>query len=114
MFRIWAKSKISNAKITQTELEYEGSITLPPEVIRAADIMPGEMVQVLNMNNGSRLETYVIEGDPESRNICLNGPAARKGMVGDRVMVVSYGIGESYEVGPLKVVQLDGENRIKE
>ncbi|MCK5833046.1 aspartate 1-decarboxylase [bacterium] len=111
MFRIWCRSKISNAKLTGVELEYEGSITLPPELIKAADMLPGERVQVVNMNNGDRLETYIIEGSPGSDDILLNGPAARRGMPGDRVMILSYAIGVDNEVGPPKVLFLNGHNK---
>ncbi|MCD6501750.1 aspartate 1-decarboxylase [bacterium] len=112
MFRIWCRSKISNAKLTGVELEYEGSITIPPELIEAADILPGERVQVVNMNNGDRLETYVIEGKRGSGGILLNGPAARRGMPGDRVMILAYAIGSDDEVAPPKLLRLDEKNRI--
>ncbi|RKZ31861.1 aspartate 1-decarboxylase [bacterium] len=114
MFRIWCRTKISNATITGLELDYEGSITLPPELMEAADIKAGEKVQVVNLNNGERLETYVIEGAPETGEILLNGPAARKGMPGDKIMVLSYAIGETSEVGPPKVVFVDDNNRLVE
>lgn len=111
MLRIWCRAKISKATITGLELDYEGSITLPPELMKAADILDGEKVQVVNMNNGDRLETYVIKGKNDGQ-ILLNGPAARRGMPGDRVMIISYAIGEPSEVGPPKVVRVDEENNL--
>jgi len=110
MLRIWCKSKISKATITGAELEYEGSITLSPELMKAADLLAGERVQVVNLNNGERLETYVIEGKQGSGDVILNGPAARKGMAGDRIMILSYAIGNNDEVGPPKYVAVDGNN----
>ena len=112
MIRIWCRSKISKATITGVELDYEGSITLPPELMAAADMLAGERVQVLNMNNGERLETYIIEGKPGSGEILLNGPAAHKGNVGDKVMVLSYALGDSSEIAPPKLVRVDENNRV--
>jgi len=114
MLRIWCRTKISKATITGVYLEYEGSITLPSELMHAADILPGEKVQVVNMNNGERLETYVIEGKKGSGEVQLNGPAARRGMPGDIIMVLVYSIGETSEVGPPRVVTVDSDNRILE
>ena len=111
MFRIWCRSKISKARITGLELDYEGSITLSTELIEAADILPGERVQVVNLNNGNRLDTYVIEGPPGSNEVLLNGPAARKGMVGDLIMVLAYAAGEPEEIKPPIVVHVDENNR---
>ena len=84
------KSKITAATITETELEYEGSITIDEDVMEAAGLVSGEQVHVLNLNNGARVITYVIPGERGSGTICLNGPAARTGLVGDRVTVLSY------------------------
>lgn len=84
------KSKIHRAKITQAELHYVGSITLDPDLMDAANMIEGEKVHVLNINNGERLETYVITGKRGSGQVCINGPAARKMQVGDLVIVVSY------------------------
>jgi aspartate 1-decarboxylase len=84
------KSKIHQVKVTQAELHYVGSITIDPELIEAADMLPGERVQIVNVNNGERLETYIIEGERGSGTICLNGPAARKAQVGDVVIIISY------------------------
>ena len=84
------KSKIHRVKITQAELHYVGSITIDEALMEAADITENEKVQVVNINNGERLETYVIKGLRASGEICLNGPAARKAQVGDTVIIISY------------------------
>jgi aspartate 1-decarboxylase len=84
------KSKIHRAVITEANLNYVGSITIDEDLIDAASIIENEKVQVVNVNNGERLETYVIRGKRGSGICCLNGPAARKGMVGDIVVVISY------------------------
>jgi aspartate 1-decarboxylase len=85
------KSKIHNATVTQADLRYIGSITIDRNLIEQADILPGEKVQVVNNNNGARLETYVIAGERGSGVICLNGAAARLVQVGDTVIIISYG-----------------------
>ncbi len=84
------KSKIHRAKITQAELHYVGSITIDEVLMEAANLIEGEKVQVVNVNNGERLETYVIRGERNSGTVCLNGPAARKAQVGDVVIIISY------------------------
>ena len=84
------KSKIHRAKITQAELHYVGSITLDENLMNAGEIIENQKVQVLNIENGERLETYVIKGEPGSGMVCLNGPAARKVQIGDTVIVVAY------------------------
>jgi len=84
------KSKIHRVKVTQAELHYVGSITIDEDLMEAANIIENEKVQVVNVNNGERLETYVIKGERKSGIICLNGPAARKAQVGDVVIVISY------------------------
>lgn len=86
------KSKIAYAKITATELYYEGSITIDSDIMKAAGLREYEQVQVLNVNNGERLETYVIAGEPGSRIFALNGPAARKAAVGDAVHILTYAL----------------------
>ncbi len=85
------KSKIHRVKITQAELHYVGSITIDEDLMDAADLVENEKVQIVNINNGERLETYVIKGDRGSGEICLNGPAARKAQVGDIIIIISYG-----------------------
>lgn len=84
------KSKIHRVSITQADLNYMGSITIDERLMEAANIVEGEKVQVVNVNNGERLETYVIKGEKDSGTICLNGPAARKAAVGDIVIILSY------------------------
>ncbi|MCR9250908.1 MAG: aspartate 1-decarboxylase [bacterium] len=84
------KSKIHRVKITQAELHYVGSITIDEDLMDAANIVENEKVQIVNINNGERLETYVITGERGSGQICLNGPAARKAQVGDIIIIISY------------------------
>lgn len=84
------KSKIHRVKVTQAELHYVGSITIDEALMEAANILEHEKVQIVNINNGERFETYVIKGLRDSGTICLNGPAARKVQVGDVVIVISY------------------------
>lgn len=90
MLRTMLKSKIHRAILTGTELHYQGSITLDEDLLELADIMPGEQVQVLNINTGARFVTYAIRGKRGSGKVMLNGPAARLGQVGDPVMVLTY------------------------
>src|SRR5277367_2847504 len=96
------KSKIHRVKITQAELHYVGSITIDEALMEAANLIEGEKVQVVNINNGERLETYVIKGERNSGVICLNGPAARKAQVGDIVIVISYASMEMEEAKKFK------------
>lgn len=84
------KSKIHRAKITEAELHYVGSIAVDEDLMDAANLIEGEKVQIVNINNGERLETYVIRGERGSGIVCLNGPAARKAQVGDIVIIISY------------------------
>lgn len=84
------KSKLHRVTITQTELHYVGSITLDEDLMDAANLIENEKVQIVNINNGERFETYVIKGARGSGMVCLNGPAARKAQVGDVVIVISY------------------------
>jgi aspartate 1-decarboxylase len=84
------KSKIHRAVITEANLQYVGSLTLDEDLMDAANLIENEKVQVVNVNNGSRLETYIIKGKRGSGTVCLNGPAARQGAVGDVVIVISY------------------------
>lgn len=90
MFIEILKSKIHRVKVTEANLDYIGSITIDETLMDAANIIENEKVQVLNINNGERMETYVIKGERNSGIICLNGPAARKALPGDIVIVVSY------------------------
>jgi len=84
------KSKIHRVKITQAELHYVGSITIDEDIMEASNIIENEKVQIVNINNGERLETYVITGERGSGQVCLNGPAARKVQVGDIIIIISY------------------------
>ena len=84
------KSKIHRARITEAELHYVGSIAIDEDLMDAANLIEGEKVQVVNINNGERLETYVITGERGSGTVCLNGPAARRAQVGDIVIIISY------------------------
>ena len=84
------KSKIHQVAVTEANLNYVGSITIDEALMEAANLIENEKVQVLNINNGERLETYVIKGKRDSGVICLNGPAARKAAVGDTVVIISY------------------------
>ena len=96
------KSKIHRAIITEANLNYVGSITLDEDLIEAANIIENEKVQIVNVNNGERLETYVIRGKKGSGICCLNGPAARKGMVGDVIVIISYAMMDFEEAKKFK------------
>jgi aspartate 1-decarboxylase len=108
------KSKIHRVRITQAELHYVGSITVDEAIMEASNIIEGEKVHVVNINNGERLETYVITGQRGSGTICLNGPAARKGQVGDIVIIISYASMEIEEARKFKptLVFPDPDNKL--
>lgn len=108
------KSKIHRVKITQAELHYVGSITIDEDLMEAADIVENEKVQIVNIHNGERLETYVIKGKRGSGEICLNGPAARKAQVGDIVIIISYCAIDKNEAGNHSPVLIfpDEKNRL--
>jgi aspartate 1-decarboxylase len=105
--------KIHRATVTQANLEYMGSITIDSTLMKMAGILAGERVQIVDNNNGNRLETYVIEGPADSGVICLNGAAARKVSVGDKVIIIAYAMMEREEAESLvpKVVMVDDKNR---
>ena len=108
------KSKIHRATVTEANLNYVGSITIDEVLMEAAGLIEGERVQIVNNNNGERLETYVIRGERNSGSICLNGAAARKAEVGDTVIIISYGWmtpEEAREYKPL-VVFPDDNNQV--
>lgn len=107
------KSKIHRATLTGTYLDYEGSISIDTDLLKASDILPGEQVHVVNLNNGSRLVTYVIEGEKGSGTIMLNGPAARLGLKGDKVVIIAYCQMDEEEAKSFKptVVKVDEKNR---
>ncbi len=115
MQRIICKSKIHRATITDANLNYMGSITIDRKLIEAADIFPNERVQVVNLNNGTRLETYVVEGEPGTGIVCMNGAAARLAEPGDKVIIISYCLLESSEAAAYepKMVFVNDKNRIK-
>ncbi len=115
MRRTLCKSKIHRATVTDANLEYEGSITLDPVLMEAADIVEYERVQVVDINNGARLETYVIRGRPGRGEVVLNGAAARLVQVGDRVIIMSYAAYEEDELEGFepRVVLVDDANRIR-
>ena len=96
------KSKIHRVRVTQAELDYIGSITIDETLMLAANIIEGERVQIVNINNGERFETYVIKGVPNSGNICLNGPAARKVAINDIIIILGYGIMDFEEAKTFK------------
>ncbi|MHB1225691.1 MAG: aspartate 1-decarboxylase [Gemmatimonadaceae bacterium] len=114
MRRVMCKSKIHRGTLTGADLHYEGSLTVDRDLMDAADIREFEKVQVVNVNNGSRLETYVIEGERGSGTLQLNGAAARLGMPGDRVIIISYADFEDSELENFtpSFVFVDEENRI--
>ena len=107
--------KLHCVQVTAARLDYEGSITIDADILKAVDIIPGEKVHVLNENTGHRLETYVIAGKAASGQICLNGPAARLGYVGDKIIVLSYVLVTQDEARAMKVkaIYLDDANKIK-
>ncbi len=108
------KAKIHKARITKRRLNYQGSIGIDKKLLSAAEILPNEKVQVVNLNNGRRLETYCIEEKESSGTIALYGPAARMGEIGDIIIIISYGLIEAAEAKKLKakVVHVDKDNRI--
>jgi aspartate 1-decarboxylase len=114
MLRCILRAKIHMATVTESNLAYEGSITIDEELLRETGILPYEQVMVSNLNNGERFETYAIPGKAGSREICLNGPTARKGIAGDRVIIFSYGYFELSDLRDLtpKIIRLDPDNRI--
>lgn len=96
------KSKIHRVKVTQAELNYIGSITIDPDLMEAANMIEGEKVQIVNVNNGERLETYIITGKRGTGDICLNGPAARRVSVGDIIIIITYAMMEFEEAKKFK------------
>ena len=114
MRRIMLKSKIHNAAVTQTELSYAGSITIDVALMEKSNIVENERVQVVNVNNGARFETYVIQGERGSGTMCLNGPAARLGSPGDRIHILSYATVSEDELKDFKptIIVLDEKNSV--
>lgn len=110
------KSKIHRATVTDANLNYQGSITIDKDIMDAADILVGEQVQVVNINNGSRAETYTIEGERGSGTICMNGAIARLAQKGDLVIIISYADYSAEELKDFKsiTVKVDETNTITE
>ncbi|MFV9566905.1 aspartate 1-decarboxylase [Thermoanaerobacter mathranii] len=113
MQRFMMKSKIHRAIVTETNLNYQGSITIDKDLMELADILPNEKVQVLNINNGARFDTYAIEGKRGSGTICINGAAARLCQVGDIIIIISYAIIDDEEAKNYKpkVIFVDENNK---
>ncbi|MBI5026095.1 MAG: aspartate 1-decarboxylase [Nitrospirae bacterium] len=116
MLRCMLRAKIHMATVTDSNLAYEGSLTVDEAILNAANIKPYEQVMVSNLNNGERFETYVIPGEKNSGVICLNGPTARKGITGDKIIVFCYEYYTEDELAAFtpKIVRLDEKNRIVE
>ncbi|HLE40758.1 MAG TPA: aspartate 1-decarboxylase [Nitrospirota bacterium] len=114
MLRLMLRSKIHRATVTDANLEYEGSLTVDPILLEAAGMLPYEQVRVSNLNNGERFETYLIPGKRGSGDMCLNGPTARKGAKGDKIIVFCYEYYSEQELKTFKpnIVQVDERNSI--
>ena len=114
MLREMCKAKIHQATVTEADLNYTGSITIDKALLDELDILHYERVQVLNINNGARMETYVIEGEPDSGIICLNGAAARWAVPGDKVIIIAYCLVDDAQARSWKpkIVLLDEKNKI--
>src|SRR5690625_4794876 len=102
MFRTMMKAKIHRARVTEANLNYVGSVTIDQAILEQVDILPNEKVQIVNNNNGARLETYVIPGEKGSVIICLNGAAARLVQKGDTVIIISYALAAEVELDSLQ------------
>jgi aspartate 1-decarboxylase len=116
MQRIFLKSKIHRAVVTQAELNYEGSLTIDLDLMETAEMLELEKVSVVNINNGERFETYIIPGERGSGIICLNGAAARKAAIGDKLIIMTYCNLENDEIKSHKpkIVFVDENNKIKQ
>jgi aspartate 1-decarboxylase len=114
MLRLMLRSKIHRVTVTGADLEYEGSLTLDETLIEAAGMLPYEQIMVSNLQNGERFETYVIPGPRGSGMVCLNGPTARKGMVGDQIIIFCYEYYSQDELINYKptIVKVDEKNRV--
>ncbi len=114
MQRIILKSKIHRATVTEADLHYVGSITVDSELLRQADILPYERVQVVDIDNGNRLETYIIEGEAGSGVVCINGAAARLIHKGDKVIIFSFWVINDEEAARVKpkILYVDGNNQV--
>jgi aspartate 1-decarboxylase len=114
-FRTMLKSKIHRARVTDCNIDYEGSITIDVDLMKAADILPYERVEILNVNNGARFSTYAIEGNPGGGDICLNGAAARLAAKDDIVIILTYQEVSNEQAQSVKprLVYVDAQNHIK-
>ncbi len=112
MLRDVLKSKIHRATVTDANLNYNGSITIDPVLLKLADILEFEKVSIVNLNNGQRFDTYAIAGKPESGEVCLNGAAARLVHVGDIVIIMTYAMMDAKELASHKpkIIKVDGKN----
>lgn len=115
ILREMCRAKIHRLKVTDACLDYEGSLTIDSAILKAADMRPFEKVNVVNIANGARFETYVIPGEKGSGVVCLNGAAARLGVPGDLIIVIAYAMIDEKKIGGFnpKIVFVDKENRIK-
>ncbi|MBI4824947.1 MAG: aspartate 1-decarboxylase [Nitrospirae bacterium] len=115
MFRCMLRAKIHNATVTEANIKYEGSLTIDQSLLAETGIIPYEQVRISNLNNGERFETYVIPAPSGSGVVCLNGPTARKGEVGDKIIIFSYEYFNEEEIKSFKpkIILLDENNRIK-
>jgi aspartate 1-decarboxylase len=114
MLKCMLRSKIHHATVTDSNINYEGSLTVDETLLEVVRVRPYEQVMVSNLNNGERFETYVIPGEKGSGAICLNGPTARKGTTGDKIIIFSYGYYTEEELSdfsPILII-LDENNRI--
>jgi len=116
MKRKMLRSKIHRAVVTEANLEYEGSITIESDLLRQAEVVEYELVQIVNLNNGERFETYVISGEAGSGDVQLNGAAARLVHPGDRIIIMAYSLIDEDEIESWKpkILLLDIKNRVKE
>jgi aspartate 1-decarboxylase len=116
MFKTMMKSKIHRAKVTESNLDYEGSITIDETLMEAAEIIPYEQVQIYNVTNGERFTTYAIKGEKNSGVICINGAAAHKARKGDIIIIATYAMYDDKELAVFKPkkVYADDLNRIKD
>lgn len=114
MFITMFKGKLHRATVTQADISYVGSVTIDSALLKQSGILPGEKVQIVNLNNGERFETYTIEGEANSGVLCINGAAARLVQVGDKVIIIAYAMMDEDEAKAFKpnVLILDEKNRI--
>ncbi len=115
MQRFMCKSKLHRVRVTDSNMKYEGSITIDPDLMEAADLMVYEKVQVLNINNGTRAETYVIEGERNSGQICINGALARWAQKDDLLIIISYALVEEKDLVRFepKIILVNEKNKIR-